>query len=392
MKKILFISPGPANHLNRIRALNILKALKEKAEIHFVCLNAGKKDSEYIEKHAQLYKETKVFAQPKWLSYSQCLLGMLKHNSLRLSYCSNRGLHDYLSQIDSESYDIIFISTLRMAQYAKYFPPEKIWIDLTDSMSLYYSRLSDVKISLRDRLVTMYERGIFSVFEKEVLKKYKTIYCSKVDQAYAQSLELGDNQVSLVIPNVVDLDDFPYSEQSESTPEFKMCYWGMLDAPFNYTAVDILVNQIFPKLPEPASNFRLGIIGPNASEELLKKQSEFITFFGYVPNLVKKLNEFDLFVCPLILGTGVKNKILQSLACGLPVLTTSIGAEGIEGIEKLVEKKMVIIEDDLSLYPDIIDDLRKNSRKINNREMRNFIEQHYSINALSDDLAKKGFM
>jgi len=46
----------------------------------------------------------------------------------------------------------------------------------------------------------------------------------------------------------------------------------------------------------------------------------------------------DLFVCPLIFGTGVKNKVLQSFALGLPVLTTTIGAEGIEGIEELVNK------------------------------------------------------
>ncbi|MFC1539221.1 glycosyltransferase [Candidatus Latescibacterota bacterium] len=392
MKKILYISPGPPNHLNRIRSLNILKALKDNAEIHLVCLMSDKKDYDYIEKYNLLYNKTNIFHQPKWLSYVRCSYGLLKRSSLRLSYCDNKGLNHYLSQIDSEQYDTVIIATLRMAQYAKYFTPEKVWVDLTDSMSLYYSRLSDIKVPLIDRVIGLYEGKIFRKFEQKVLQTYKTIYCSKVDHTFAQKLVSGNNQLSLIIPNVVDLEDFPIFEHTDNTPIYKMCYWGMLDAPFNYTAVEILVNKIFPKLQEKSSDFRLEIIGPNAPEHLLKKQSQLIKFNGYVPDLVQKLSEFDLFVCPLILGTGVKNKILQSIACGLPVLTTSIGAEGIEGIEELAEKKMVVIEDNISLYPGIINELSQNSQKTDYDEMRNFIEQHYSINSLRTVLANKGFI
>ena len=392
MKKILFISPRPPNHLNRIRSLNILKALREKAEINVLCLITEKKDYDYIEKYNYLYKKIKVFPQPKWLSYLQCAFGLLKLASLRVSYCYNRQLKHHLSHLDSESFDIICISTLRMAQYAHYFPPEKIWIDLTDSMSLYYSRLSHTKVPLFDKLIALYERKIFRNFEKKIVQNYKTIYCSKVDLSYAQKLGSGHNQSSFVIPNVVDLVDFPVFERTENTLLFKICFWGMLDAPFNYTAVEILVNDIFPKLVEKSSNFRLEIIGPNAPEHLLKKQSEFITFSGYVSDLVHKLSEIDLFVCPLILGTGVKNKILQSIACGLPVLTTSIGAEGIEGIEELVGKKMVTIEDNIRLYPDLISDLSQNSQKVDTHEMRKFIERHYSIDSLRTILVEKGLI
>jgi len=392
MKKILYISPGPPNHLNRIRSLNILKAFHQKAEIHFVCLITEKRDYDYVEKYNYLYKKIYVFHQPKWLSYFLCLFGLFKLTSLRVSYCYNRDLNYYLSQLDSKSFDFIYISTLRMAQYAHNFPPEKVWIDLTDSMSLYYTRLSYIKVPVFDKLVGLYEGKFFRFFEKKVVQTYKTIYCSKVDHDYAQKLGSGHNQLSLVIPNVVDLDDFPIFESTRNAPIFKMCYWGMLNAPFNYTAVEILVNDIFPKLLEKSSNFRLEIIGPDAPEHLLKKQSEFITFSGYVSDLVHKLSELDLFVCPLILGTGVKNKILQSIASGLPVLTTSIGAEGIEGIENLIAKKMVTIEDNIDLFPDLIIYLSQILKNVNSTEMRNFIEQYYSINSLRTIMIEKGFI
>jgi glycosyltransferase involved in cell wall biosynthesis len=279
-----------------------------------------------------------------------------------------------------------------MAQYARNFPPKKVWIDLTDSMSLYYTRLSNIKVPLIDKLIGLYEKKIFRPFEKKVVQTYKTIYCSKVDHDYAQKLGSGYTQLSLVIPNVVDINDFPFFEHTKNAPLYKICYWGMLDAPFNYTAVELLVNDIFPKLLEKSTNFRLDIIGPNAPEHLLKKQSEFITFSGYVSDLVHKLSEIDLFVCPLILGTGVKNKILQSIACGLPVLTTSIGAEGIEGIEDLIEKKMMTIENNVDLFPDLIIKLSQNLKNINSSEMRNFIEKYYSIQSLRTIMMENGFI
>jgi len=392
MKKILFISPAPPNHLNRIKILNLLNAFKGQAEINFVCLASTKKDYEYLDKYKELYKKVAVFRQPRWLSNIQCLWGVIKRHSLRVSYCYSKELHRYLSHINNDPFDIIYIATLRMVQYAHYFPNEKVWIDLTDSMSLYYNRFSHTHVSFFDTVVAWYEGKFFRKYEKETLKNYKTIFCSKIDQKYSQKQCSLDKKPSIVIPNVVDLENFPLVPGHKNSSTYKICYWGMLKAPFNYTAVEILLYDIFPKLLEKSSHFRLDIIGPDTPEHLLKNLSEYVTFSGYVQELAAKLSHMDLFVCPLLLGAGVNNKILQSIACGLPVLTTTIGVEGIERLEELVKRKLVLIEDNIEKYPKLIWDFSQNRNRVNYQEMRDFIEKNYSINALRAILVKKGFI
>jgi polysaccharide biosynthesis protein PslH len=388
MKKILFIAPSPPNHLNRIRSLNLLKALKGQAEVHFVCLIQGKEDLKFLEKHKDLYAKSTVFDQPKWKSWLKCFIGIFHLASLRVSFCSNNELNAFLSNIDKNSYDVIYLTPLRMAQYAHFFPPEKVWIDLTDSMSLYYNRIKKIGVPVFEKLIAWYEGKLFRNFEKKILKQYKTIYCSRVDLDYAHTHVSAPGDISIVIPNVVDLNDFPVFASCERSYDFKLCYWGILSSPFNYTAIEILVDTIFPRLREKSPNFRLEIIGPNPPGHLLEKSRDGITFTGYVQDLTSKLSQMDLFVCPLLLGTGVKNKILQSIACGLPILTTPIGAEGIEGIEDLVARKQLVIEDNIDLFPDLIIDLSRRSRSADSCEMRSFIEKNYSINALRGILSK----
>mgnify|MGYP002240203480 CR=1 FL=1 len=71
------------------------------------------------------------------------------------------------------------------------------------------------------------------------------------------------------------------------------------------------------------------VVGGGASENLLKLQSEHVTFTGRVEDVRDYLEECSVFVCPMTFGSGIKTKNLEAMAMGLPVVTTSIGAENI---------------------------------------------------------------
>lgn len=387
MKKILFISPTPPNHINRIRTLNLLKAWNGRAAIHFVCLAKEQKDYQNIKQYAELFQDVKVFWQPKWRSLVLCLFGLITGRPLQSSYCWNTKLARYLRDFDHSSFDVIYIKRLRMAQYATYLPVDKVWIDLTDSMALHYSRMVKIAVPATDRAVAFYEKRFLGDCERKVTRTYRTIFCSKVDRSYACGA-LTKESAAITIPNAVDLDEFGYIDRAPSSvPGYKICYWGNLNVPMNVTAVEILLRDILPKLVKKNPNIRLEIIGPNPPKRLAVKYSGPVVFTGHVERLDTKLSNMDLFVCPLIFGTGVKNKVLQSLALGLPVLTTTLGVEGIEGIEELVKQNVVFIEDDLSLYPDLIISLSDRVAS-KGRQARDFIRANYSIDSLRDSLVK----
>lgn len=308
---------------------------------------------------------------------------------MRVSYCHSRRLDRYLASLAKDSFDIVYIKRLRMAPYARHFLPDRVRIDLTDSMNLYYTRVLNTKVPFIERGIALYENRFLGAYEREVTATYRTVFCSEVDLRHALGSKSSGEFHPSIIPNVVNLDDFTRTTHP-AEGGFKIGYWGNLKVPMNYTAVSILINEVFEEIRQKSNRFHLEIVGPCPPKDLLSKSSEFVVFTGHLERLSPRLSQMNLFVCPLILGTGVKNKILQSLALGIPVLTTSLGVEGIEGIECLLNRGL-IVEDKISNYPDLI--MRMSAPSDSDRaHMRRFVEKHYSIEVLREILIKNNLI
>ncbi len=107
---------------------------------------------------------------------------------------------------------------------------------------------------------------------------------------------------------------------------------GGFDHTPNIDAMVWFVNNIMPEITAEIDDFSLTIIGSNPRQEILELASERVTVTGYVPDVSEYFEKAKLFVSPLLYGAGVKGKLGQSFSLGLPVVTTSVGAEGM-GLE-----------------------------------------------------------
>jgi glycosyltransferase involved in cell wall biosynthesis len=96
----------------------------------------------------------------------------------------------------------------------------------------------------------------------------------------------------------------------------------------NSDAMLYFVKEIFPLIKKSIPTIKLVMIGSSITNEIKKLASDDIDAVGFVENLDPYLNNARVFVAPLRFGAGMKGKIGQALAYGLPVVTTSIGAEG----------------------------------------------------------------
>jgi glycosyltransferase involved in cell wall biosynthesis len=116
---------------------------------------------------------------------------------------------------------------------------------------------------------------------------------------------------------------------------------GFLHQP-NEDAVFYFVKEIFPLIKKMVKDLRLFVVGSDPSESLKKLNSEDIIVTGYVRDVAPYFENCRVFVSPLRYGAGMKGKIGQSMAYGLPVVTTTIGAEGIG----LIDGENALISDD----------------------------------------------
>jgi glycosyltransferase involved in cell wall biosynthesis len=177
---------------------------------------------------------------------------------------------------------------------------------------------------------------LVSAYERVIVRRAQKVFAvSSPDRQ--QLVRLGAaEQETHVVPNGVDTKTFHPDAETRasmraglgiSANERLLFFFGRLDYAPNAQAVRVLTRDIMPALgPE----YRLAVAGRGAAPVLQHDTEARIRFLGPVDPLPAYINAADAVVAPIRSGSGSRLKVLESLACGTPVVTTSVGAEGIE--------------------------------------------------------------
>lgn len=111
------------------------------------------------------------------------------------------------------------------------------------------------------------------------------------------------------------------------TKKCKIMFFGNMAREENYASVIWFIDNVIPLISD--IDFEFNIIGANPADILYKYENERIHVVGFVDNVTSFFEESLCLVAPLVLGAGIKIKILEALSAGVPVLTNKIGIEGI---------------------------------------------------------------
>ncbi len=150
------------------------------------------------------------------------------------------------------------------------------------------------------------------------------LHISEEENQIAQELHSHN---SVVLPPVVSSAPHHSSKNRPDRDPIRILFVGNFAHAPNLSAAQWLVDQIWPRVMDQRPDLQLLIAGKNPPETLVNKPN--VEVLGYVDDLSALLNSVHLGIAPLLEGAGVKGKVLSALAHGLPMLTTSIGAEGI---------------------------------------------------------------
>ncbi|MGB8399528.1 MAG: glycosyltransferase family 4 protein [Bradyrhizobium sp.] len=154
--------------------------------------------------------------------------------------------------------------------------------------------------------------------------------CSVADQQ--RLLDHVPGVRTLVIPNAADVEYY-HPRATDPPPDGRtVVFFGLLSYFPNVDAVTHLVQEIWPRIAELHPNARLKIIGGQAPRSLLALAQPGVEFTGFVPDLRPHLAEAAAVVVPLRLGGGTRLKIVEAMAMGKAIVSTTLGAEGIEAV------------------------------------------------------------
>lgn len=132
-----------------------------------------------------------------------------------------------------------------------------------------------------------------------------------------------------VVPNVHEARDaIPPPEGREG-----LVFVGGFEHPPNVDGALMLVNEVMPLVWREVPDVPVKIVGADAPKAVSALASDRVEVLGWVPDLDSLLDSSRALVAPLTFGAGLKGKVTQALAHGLPVVTTPIGAEGLDAVD-----------------------------------------------------------
>jgi glycosyltransferase involved in cell wall biosynthesis len=178
--------------------------------------------------------------------------------------------------------------------------------------------LDRLRLKARSAVARRYERSIYRGFGRVIL-------VTENDAAFLRKLAPG--LPAIVIPNGVDADFFQAKGETPGPPV--LTFVGNYAYPPNADAAARLVMEILPRVKAEVAGASALIIGPNPPPALRALAGADVEVTGWVPDVRPHLSRSRCFVSPLRSGTGMRNKIMEAMAMGVPVVATLLSCEGI---------------------------------------------------------------
>jgi GT2 family glycosyltransferase len=208
----------------------------------------------------------------------------------------------------------VFIQRIRRVN-----PRVKVVFDMVDTHFLRFQREHEIS----GEPEALAEATRYRKIEKKLAQTSDLVWCASGEDKQVMQREVPNTWIE-VVPTIHELRDAgkPFDERTD------LLFIGNLAHRPNGDAMLFFLREIFPLLRQDLPNVQLDIIGDCHSDAIAAYNSEAVRIRGYVQDVEPYLRQRRVFIAPLRFGAGIKGKVGEAMAHGLPVVTTSIGAEG----------------------------------------------------------------
>ncbi len=375
---ILFLStenPYPPDHGHHIRTYNVLKYIARYHNVYFLGFIKNEDEFKYVEPIKKMCASADVFIIPDNVSRLRFCLSLVLNLFSPLPYVAQKYYqknmtHKIKEILKENKIDIVHFDMLHLARYLSE-------IDGAVPTTLTQHNVESLRIF---RLLKNSKNIIFKIFmylQYLKLKKFEMHACRNFDRCAVVSEDdlkilkkLSPYANFVVVPNGVDTSYFA-PDRSASLKD-SMVWVGGMDSMYNRQAVEFFIEEIYPIIHKSIPDVKFTVVGKSPPKKLLQLSeiNRNVKVVGYVEDVRPYINSSAVYIAPIKSGSGTKLKVLNALSMAKPVVTTSIGAEGIE----VKDGEHLLIADDPEIFakrtiellrnPELAMKLGENGRKL----------------------------
>jgi GT2 family glycosyltransferase/glycosyltransferase involved in cell wall biosynthesis len=288
-------------------------------------------------------------------------------------------------EILRRSIDIVQLEYTNMGQYLATGCKNLAWILFEHD--IYFqsvqSRISALHGNPRARAIFEYLRALR--FELRLLGRMDRVQvCTPDNRDYLLSFQPRlRNRIDCDVRAGMDLSRFDF--RPDGRQPRTMLFLGSFRHKPNFEALDWFLDGVMPRVLARCPDARLRVIGSDAPPAgTLPGFNGSVAFEGFVPDLAAPLAESAVFVCPILSGSGVRMKLQEAFAAGIPSISTTLGAEGL-GSE---DGRFCRLADDHDHFAQAIIDVFEHPAEAAEmaRRARGFIEESRGLVAMTQRL------
>jgi len=332
--KILYIChrfPYPPKRGGKIRPFNMIKYLSNQGhQVWVASLTRSQQEFDEcsgIVDYCHQYTIGLVNESAQWV---RMILHLPTPTPSSIAYFFNKKLKKQINQwIKQEDFDLIFVHCSSVAQYVedvKHIPKILDYGDMDSQKWLTYKSFKPFPLSLG----YWWEGMKMELSEKKLATKFDLSTCTT--SAELETLNsYGKAKKTDWFPNGVDSDFFqPDGNQYDQN---SISFIGRMDYFPNQQCMLEFCHQVLPLIKKKIPNVKLYIVGAEPSKDIkVLEQSEEVIVTGSVDDVRPYILKTAAMVAPLQIARGTQNKILEAMAMGVPVVSSSLAASGIDAI------------------------------------------------------------
>jgi sugar transferase (PEP-CTERM/EpsH1 system associated) len=342
-KKILFLTsqlPYPPHQGGAIRTYNMIVNLAPRHEIHLLSFVNSPDDVERAAPLRPYCQTIEVVPVPRRSSLKRLLTTLfspLPDMALRLPSAEFR--HKLAARLESEHFDVVQVESIEMAPYAMgdagwEVDNRPLWVfDDYNAEYVLQQRAFETDVRHPRRWIG----ALYSFIQWQKLRRYEAAVCQRVDQVIAVSeadkeilQKLGPGIAVTVIPNGVDTRAYDPGQIYPLVLEpHSIVFTGKMDFRPNIDAVLWFCHQVLPLIQTQVPDVHFYIVGQKPPMRLKPlAEDPAVTLTGYVDDVRPYIAGAGVYAVPLRIGGGTRLKIMEAMALGKAIVSTSLGCEG----------------------------------------------------------------
>jgi glycosyltransferase involved in cell wall biosynthesis len=371
------VLPYPPDSGPKVKTWNLLKYLTKNHEVTLVSFVRGDQSNEirHLEKYCHAVYTVPIKRGPLrdlWYLGLSFLTGQ-PFLMVRDDRSAMRRLIDRLAA--ETQFDVVHADQLNMAQYAARVPGASKVLDAHNALWLLYKRLAETMSTGPKRWLLERDWRLLKQYEGQICREFDAVLAVSEEDKVALEEAAGQKLNLAVIPIAVDIDELsPVKRQAEAN---HILHIGTMYWPPNIDGIQWFIQQVYPLIRARRPDVLFDVVGARPPQELLdlNKNGSGVNVTGYVVDPAPYLEAAGVMVVPLRAGGGMRVKILNALAQQLPMVSTTIGCEGIN----VVSGCHLLIADTPEAFAEATLRLLENRNLANElgRNGRNLIESIY---------------